>query len=204
MASFARFAGRNMENAPRSARPYFPSSLCGDVESMMIDMVLTEIQNQIERIEDEQERKRQEALKESQSPDYTWLMDWKLKNKKVLNFRECSAVELLCQKIQPAEWSLLIRTFRTKARYVDSRDGVIDIFRHSVEEIIGQRGGNTSVLNVDEHDEIPEMVDEWGTAEEFVGGRAFSASRIAQKLQRNGKRRLTLQLGETVHYTRFY
>ncbi|CAD5226703.1 unnamed protein product [Bursaphelenchus xylophilus] len=135
---------------PRSARPYVPSSLCGDVESMMIDMVLTEIQNQIGRIEDEQEQKRQESLRETQSPDYSWLMDWKLKNKKVLNFRECSAVELLCQKIKPNEWSLLIRTFRSKVRYVDSRDGVIEVFRGTVDEVRQQRGDNVSMMNVDE------------------------------------------------------
>lgn len=39
-----------------------------------------------------QERRRQDSLKASQTPDYSWLMDWKLKNKKVLGFRVSAGV----------------------------------------------------------------------------------------------------------------
>jgi hypothetical protein len=39
---------------PISARPYVPSSSNGDVEAMMIDMLINEIQMHISRLEDEQ------------------------------------------------------------------------------------------------------------------------------------------------------
>lgn len=33
------------------------------------------------------EKKRQECLKEAKAPDYGWLMDWRLKSKKILDVR---------------------------------------------------------------------------------------------------------------------
>jgi hypothetical protein len=38
---------------PRSARPYIPSDVNGNVEAMMIDMMINEIQTHISRVEDE-------------------------------------------------------------------------------------------------------------------------------------------------------
>lgn len=70
------------------------------------------------------EKRRQEIMQTTRTPDYSWLMDWKLKSKKNLGFRvsvldkslnefmclkECAAIEMMCRKIRPNEWSSLIR-----------------------------------------------------------------------------------------------
>lgn len=87
----------------RSARSYVPGdSGVGDANNMMTDLVLSDIQKAILEFEkkkvtnyfifilmnfDFQEDERQQALKELRQPDYSWLMDWKLKARKNLSFK---------------------------------------------------------------------------------------------------------------------
>ena len=86
----------------RSARSYVPSDGgVGDASNMMTDLVLSDIQKAISDFEKKkvrlilflflnlnfQEEERQQALKELRQPDYSWLMDWKLKAKKHLSFK---------------------------------------------------------------------------------------------------------------------
>lgn len=81
---------RSADNSitPHSARPYVPSGdVNGNIEAMMIDMMINEIQSHISRLEEEQEIQRQEMMRATKTPDYGWLMDWKLKTRKNLNFR---------------------------------------------------------------------------------------------------------------------
>lgn len=60
-------------------------------------------------------------------------------------------MEMLCQKVRPSEWSPLIKEWRSRARYVDQREGVIALFRSVVEEIVQRRlAGATQVSLVDE------------------------------------------------------
>ncbi|KAI6175486.1 hypothetical protein M3Y97_00694200 [Aphelenchoides bicaudatus] len=144
---------RSMDSSatPRSARPYIPSDVNGNVEAMMIDMMINEIQTHISRVEDEHEKRRQEIMKMTRTPDYSWLMDWKLKTKKSLSFRECSAIETMCHKVRPSEWSILIREWRSRVRYVESRDDVLGVFRQIVDSLITERCvSRQSVRFVDE------------------------------------------------------
>jgi hypothetical protein len=46
---------------------------------------------------------------------------------------------MMCQKIRPNEWGQLIREWRLRIRYVQSRDDVIGVFRQVVDEILGER-----------------------------------------------------------------
>ncbi|KAI6239689.1 hypothetical protein M3Y99_00561600 [Aphelenchoides fujianensis] len=134
---------------PDRPRPYVPSDTSGNLENMMVDMLLNEIQTHISRIEDEQEKRRQESLKANRQPDYGWLMDWKLKTKK--NLSKCSAVELMCQKIRPAEWGALIREWRQRVQFVESRDEVVNCFRAVVDDLVNERcASRNSVRFVDE------------------------------------------------------
>jgi uracil DNA glycosylase len=58
---------------------------------------------------------------------------------------------MLCRKIRPNEWSDLIREWRSRIRYVESRDDVVGMFRQVVEEMINKRShSRNSVRLVDE------------------------------------------------------
>ncbi|KAI6211952.1 hypothetical protein M3Y96_00488800 [Aphelenchoides besseyi] len=223
MAWFRGSNSRSIDSSfptPRSARPYIPSDMSGNLESMMIDMLLNEIQTHISRLEDEQE-----SLKETRQPDYGWLMDWKLKTKKTLSFRECSAIEMICQKIRPNEWGALIREFRQRVQFIRNRDDVVNTFRAVVDEILNERcASQNSVRLVDELLNSPnstiaelarEATDSSGTYDaksterntKLFNRTTFRCNALAAAFQRNARNRLTilLPLGENqFHYTRFH
>ncbi|KAI1733013.1 RD3 protein [Ditylenchus destructor] len=137
---------------PHSARQHNPDTdTSGDVEAMMVDLILGDIQTEISRIEQDNEKKRQECLKEAKTPDYGWLMDWRLKSKKILDVREMTDIELLCAKVKPNEWNRLIRDWRGQVKFVESREEVIDLFRNIVNEIVHHRcHRQTSLQFIDE------------------------------------------------------
>uniref|UniRef100_A0A1I8C2B7 Transposase n=1 Tax=Meloidogyne hapla TaxID=6305 RepID=A0A1I8C2B7_MELHA len=64
-------------------------------------------------------------------PDYTWLIDWRLRAKRPLGYRE----------------------WRRRVRYVDSRDEILNVFRQTVEWIISERMENECRIEcVNEHE----------------------------------------------------
>ncbi|KAH7721936.1 Protein C46A5.8 [Aphelenchoides avenae] len=158
MPSFLRGASGSM-NTPRSARSFVPrgwSESNAEVEAMMVDLIISEIQTEICRIEQESEQRRQQALRDTKTPDYSWLMDWKVKGKKTLNFRECSEVELLCQKIKPNEWSNLINEWRSRVRTATARDEVLALFRTAVYHTVQQRcEQQNSLQQINEREDEP-------------------------------------------------
>ncbi|KAI6224671.1 hypothetical protein M3Y95_00777300 [Aphelenchoides besseyi] len=189
MAWFRGSNSRSIDSSfptPRSARPYIPSDMSGNLESMMVDMLLNEIQTHISRLEDEQEKQRQESLKETRQPDYGWLMDWKLKTKKTLSFRECSAIEMICQKIRPNEWGALIREFRQRVQFIRNRDDVVNTFRAVVDEILNERcASQNSVRLVDELLNSPNSTN-WRV-------RPQTAAAHVMQSQQNGARSFSIE-----------
>uniref|UniRef100_A0A183BY17 Uncharacterized protein n=1 Tax=Globodera pallida TaxID=36090 RepID=A0A183BY17_GLOPA len=149
----------------RSARPFVPGGggPCRDgvggsavddqaMVQMMCDLVLGEIQAEISKAEKETERRRQEELRLTNRPDYSWLVDWRLRAKRPLGFRESSEVELLCAKVRPEEWRRLLKEWRTRVRFVESRDEVLDTFRTVVDELATERMRRECLVeSVDEH-----------------------------------------------------
>uniref|UniRef100_A0A914E7M7 Uncharacterized protein n=1 Tax=Acrobeloides nanus TaxID=290746 RepID=A0A914E7M7_9BILA len=127
------------QDPPRSARSYVPTSTNHDSEVLMTDLVLSEIQNEIIRFEETREKRRQEALREARTPDYSWLMDWKVKSKKFLNFKESAEIETLCNKIRPCEWKEVILNWRGRITTVEFRDEIINEFRAAVYEVVNSR-----------------------------------------------------------------
>ncbi|KAL3080829.1 hypothetical protein niasHS_014934 [Heterodera schachtii] len=152
----------------RSARPFVPSGgerrdevgKTGDDQAMvqmMCDLVLGEIQAEISRVEKEMERRRQDERRLTNQPDYSWLMDWRLRAKRPLSFRESSEVELLCSKVRAEEWRRLLKEWHTKVRFAESRDEVLDTFRALVDEIATERMRRKCVVqSVDEQQQLEE------------------------------------------------
>uniref|UniRef100_A0A914H2X1 Uncharacterized protein n=1 Tax=Globodera rostochiensis TaxID=31243 RepID=A0A914H2X1_GLORO len=124
----------------RSARPFVPGGGGPCRDGMMCDLVLGEIQAEISKAEKETERRRQEELRLTNRPDYSWLVDWRLRAKRPLGFRESSE-----------EW-------RTRVRFVESRDEVLDTFRTVVDELATERMRREClVMSVDEQLEENQM-----------------------------------------------
>ncbi|CAK5078862.1 unnamed protein product [Meloidogyne enterolobii] len=122
----------------RSARPFVPMAVHptsseddNAMLQMMCDLMLDEIQTQIDRVQKEAEQRRQEELRLTKMPDYTWLIDWRLRAKRPLGYRE----------------------WRRRVRYVDSRDEILNVFRQTVEWVISERMENECRIEcVNEHE----------------------------------------------------
>uniref|UniRef100_A0A915DK17 Uncharacterized protein n=1 Tax=Ditylenchus dipsaci TaxID=166011 RepID=A0A915DK17_9BILA len=87
---------------------------------MMCDLVLGDIQAEISRIEQERE-KTTGLLKRSQNSRLLLAHGLAIKSKKILTVREGTEVELLCAKVRPKEWNRLIREWRTRVKFIESR-----------------------------------------------------------------------------------
>lgn len=61
--------------------------------------------------------------------------------------KESAEVELLCGKVQPEEWTCLIREWRQRVALVQDRDKVLRLFRCIVEEICAERFNRTNVIS---------------------------------------------------------
>jgi len=122
-----------------SARPYVPSDDGAEMELIKVDLILGEIDKEITRIEEEAEKKRQKMLRESHQPDYAWLLDYRLKPKKGISFRESSEAEFLCSKIKPDEWKRSINEWRIRIRFAQTREEVMTEFRNVIYDIVSDR-----------------------------------------------------------------
>ncbi|KAE9556489.1 hypothetical protein FO519_000374 [Halicephalobus sp. NKZ332] len=143
----------------RSARSYVPSDGgIGDANSMMTDLVLSDIQKAINEFEKKKEDERQRTLKELRQPDYSWLMDWKLKAKRTLSFKESSEIETLCSKLKPCEWKEVITAWRSKTVNSQSRDEIVEAFKESATEIINKRIERELEM-IRESDEPPQQLN---------------------------------------------
>uniref|UniRef100_A0A915MBR1 Uncharacterized protein n=1 Tax=Meloidogyne javanica TaxID=6303 RepID=A0A915MBR1_MELJA len=144
----------------RSARPFVPMAVHptsseddNAMLQMMCDLMLDEIQTQIDRVQKEAEQRRQEELRLTKMPDYTWLIDWRLRAKRPLGYRESTEVEHLAAKIRPGEWRQFLKEWRRRVRYVDSRDEILNVFRQTVEWVISERMENECRIEcVNEHE----------------------------------------------------
>uniref|UniRef100_A0AC34F0D4 Uncharacterized protein n=1 Tax=Panagrolaimus sp. ES5 TaxID=591445 RepID=A0AC34F0D4_9BILA len=145
----------------RSARSYFPSDDgASDGNTMMTDLVMSDIQKAIEDFENKKEEERKKELQQSRQPDYSWLMDWKLKAKKHLSFKESSEIESLCQKLKPYEWKEVITTWRDRLPECKNRDEIITSYRDIASEIINVRIERE--LQMIKEAEEPPQVDDGG------------------------------------------
>uniref|UniRef100_A0A914YXL0 Uncharacterized protein n=1 Tax=Panagrolaimus superbus TaxID=310955 RepID=A0A914YXL0_9BILA len=87
-------------------------------------------------------------------------MDWKLKAKKHLSFKESSEIESLCQKLKPYEWKEVITTWRDRLAECKNRDEIITSYRDIASEIINARIERE--LQMIKEAEEPPQVDEGG------------------------------------------
>ncbi|KAL3114657.1 hypothetical protein niasHT_016288 [Heterodera trifolii] len=177
----------------RSARPFVPSGgerrdeigKTGDDQAMvqmMCDLVLGEIQAEISRVEKEMERRRQDERRLTNQPDYSWLMDWRLRAKRPLSFRESSEVELLCSKVRAEEWRRLLKEWHTKVRFAESRDEVLDTFRALVDEMAMERMRKKCVVqSVDEQQQFGE-----NTAAKKTAGQTDERGQTAEAASEHG------------------
>jgi len=146
-----------------SARPYVPSDDGAEMELIKVDLILGEIDKEITRIEEEAEKKRQKMLRESHQPDYAWLLDYRLKPKKGISFRESSEAEFLCSKIKPDEWKRSINEWRIRIRFAQTREEVMTEFRNVIYDIVSDRyKRETSFQQINEQgsDEVENDVNE--------------------------------------------
>uniref|UniRef100_A0A7E4W383 CPG4 domain-containing protein n=1 Tax=Panagrellus redivivus TaxID=6233 RepID=A0A7E4W383_PANRE len=124
----------------RSARSYYPGDDGVDSGTrMMIDLALSDVQKAITDFEKRKEEERQNELKKTSQPDYSWLMDWKHKVKKTLSFKECSDIETQCQKLKPCEWKDCINAWRERLPTCSTRDEIVESFMDIVVTTVNTR-----------------------------------------------------------------
>jgi len=66
-------------------------------------------------------------------------MDYRLRSGKTLGYKDSLDIELLCNRVRSNEWPNLLKEWRTRVQFVDSRDHVVEAFRFAVIEVIGRR-----------------------------------------------------------------
>ncbi|KAF7629909.1 hypothetical protein Mgra_00009098 [Meloidogyne graminicola] len=150
-----------------SARPFVSTAIHptnneddNAMQQMMCDLILDEIQTQIDRVQKETEQRRQEELRLTKMPDYSWLIDWKLRTKRPLGFRESTEIEYLTTKIRPGEWRGLLEEWRSRVRYAENREEILNIFKQTIEWIINKRMENECKIECINEQEIkPEIIE---------------------------------------------
>uniref|UniRef100_A0A0N5B261 Recombinase n=1 Tax=Strongyloides papillosus TaxID=174720 RepID=A0A0N5B261_STREA len=121
----------------------------GDPQRMFVDIIVKEMEGRIESILEKKEQEAAEArsprfIKESgvylpSQPDYLWLMDCKLKERKNLSIQEYLSVEKLIEKTTMCEWGMVIDLWEKELEFVKTRAEVIESFENVIQSILDRR-----------------------------------------------------------------
>ncbi|CAJ0584335.1 unnamed protein product, partial [Mesorhabditis spiculigera] len=131
--------------SPRQDSVDDPRKKLGDTDdSLMIDLVVSEVEHQVTEFETSEERRKSQAS--TGRPDYSWLVtDPNLRPKKWLTTDERSKLEEACERMKADEWSRLMTMWKGRTKDVESRQQIFDIFMGCVQEILASRPRQQSV-----------------------------------------------------------
>ncbi|CAJ0929231.1 unnamed protein product, partial [Mesorhabditis belari] len=120
----------------------------GDTDdSLMIDLVVSEVEHQVTQFETNEERRKSHVS--TGRPDYSWLVtDPNMRPKKWLTPEERSKLEEACERMKPDEWSTLMTTWKGRTKDIESRQQIFDIFLSCVQEVLAARPRQQSIGDV--------------------------------------------------------
>lgn len=142
----------NFSNRKR-VEPFVPThfyySSINDPQKIFTDIITGEMERKIGEILEKKEKEENEkknsqgkvinGVYQKKEPDYGWLMDSKLKERKNLSFLEYSHVSDLIEKTTSSEWNVLIDLWGWELDSVTTRNEVIKTFEECVYKIISNR-----------------------------------------------------------------
>ena len=128
--------------SPRGLESVFRAGATNDEnnDQVMCDLVLSEIEEEVGKIEAQEELRKSQISLQNHLPDYSWLaVNGSPNRRRVLTQQERTKIESAAELLWSDEWNQALLNWRGRLKPANGRTGVIDAWSLAVHEIVAAR-----------------------------------------------------------------